>query len=493
MNTTVMNNKILIIDDDIDICLMLQRLLTDANMEVTISGLGIKSMELIKKTLPDVVLCDYRLPDTNGSILLALIKTEYPSLPVIFISACSEIRIAVDLMRQGAFDYLAKPLHTGEIMAAIRKAIDCSGIQLQPIRDTPGEEKNKQPPVTKIKTSTAGYIFGNSPLFKEIIKQIGLVAPTNYSVIISGESGSGKEAIANEIHQRSNRKHMPFIAIDCGALTNELAASELFGNEKGSFTGAANQKTGSLELANGGTVFLDEIGNLAADTQAALLRIVQERKLRRVGGIKDIELDIRIIVAGNDRLEVAAKEGRFREDLFHRFNEFSIQVPPLRKRQNDIMLFANFFLQQCNDELEKDVKGFASPVEVIFKGYRWPGNLRELKNTVKRATLLAEGEYIEAGTLPAGLLHNKTDDYKAETPGMFNSATKPIPPDTKGTSTTLISDLKNVSIGAEFELIVAALKKSNYNKSKAARLLNVDRKTLYNKMKQYHEYHPRQV
>ena len=235
-----------------------------------------------------------------------------------------------------------------------------------------------------------------------------LVAPTNYSVIISGESGSGKEAIAQEIHSRSKRSHAPFIAIDCGALSRELAASELFGHEKGSFTGAQNQKIGSLELGNGGTVFLDEIANLSYDVQVSLLRVVQERKLRRVGGNKDIDLDIRIIVASNEQLWDAAKIGRFREDLYYRFNEFSINVPPLRERRDDILTFAHFFLDKSNSELEKDVKGFTPEVEQIFKYYKWPGNLRELKNVVKRSALLADGDIIDVKALPFELVnHNR--------------------------------------------------------------------------------------
>jgi two-component system response regulator HydG len=233
-----------------------------------------------------------------------------------------------------------------------------------------------------------------------------LVSPTNYSVIIYGESGSGKEVIAQEIHSRSKRKNAPFIAIDCGALSKELAGSELFGHEKGSFTGALNQKVGSLEIANGGTVFLDEIANLPYDVQVSLLRVVQERRMRRIGGNKDIELDIRIIVASNEKLWEATKKGKFREDLYHRFNEFSINVPPLRERRNDIMTFAHFFLEHTNTELDKHVEGFQPEVEHIFKTYLWPGNLRELKNVVKRSALLADEAMIDVTALPFELVNH---------------------------------------------------------------------------------------
>jgi two-component system response regulator HydG len=265
------------------------------------------------------------------------------------------------------------------------------------------------------------YIFGDTATFKQLLQQIDLVGPTNYTVIIYGESGSGKEAIAQEIHKRSKRKNRPFVAIDCGALSKELAGSELFGHEKGSFTGALNQKTGSFEIANGGTIFLDEVANLGYDIQVSLLRVVQERKMRRVGGTKDIELDVRIIVASNEKLWDSAKKGKFREDLFHRFNEFSIDVPPLRNRPEDIMLFANHFLQVTNAELGKRLKRFSPEVEAIFRSYVWYGNLRELKNVIKRATLLSDGDQIEATSLPFEISHyNKLQFDKAPEPAAVN-------------------------------------------------------------------------
>lgn len=331
--------------------------------------------------------------------------------------------------------------------------------------------------------------------FRQILQQIELVGPTNYSVIIYGESGSGKEAIAQEIHKRSKRSHKPFVAIDCGALSKELAGSELFGHEKGAFTGALNQKTGSFELANGGTIFLDEIANLSYDIQVSLLRVVQERRMRRVGGTKDIDLDVRIIIASNEPLWEASKRGKFREDLFHRFNEFSMTIPPLRDRKGDIMTFARHFLNLTNEELNKKVKGFSPEVEEIFQKYVWYGNLRELKNVVKRATLLTDGDYIEDRSLPFEIVNfNKLSfDTLSEpaatvpvnpAPVSNNNQSAPSPGRTVLDETTL----KAASIDAEYEMIIEALKQANFNKSKAAKLLNIDRKTLYNKMKQYQEF-----
>ncbi|MES2881307.1 MAG: sigma-54 dependent transcriptional regulator, partial [Bacteroidota bacterium] len=276
---------------------------------------------------------------------------------------------------------------------------------------TPAAPQKTERPVTAtgerqpVITVSGDYIFGDTPVFRQILQQIDLVGPTNYTVIINGESGSGKEAVAQEIHKRSKRKSKPFVAIDCGALSKELAGSELFGHEKGSFTGALNQKMGSLEMANGGTIFLDEVANLSYDIQVSLLRVVQERKMRRVGGLKDIELDVRIIIASNEKLWDAVRKGKFREDLYHRFNEFGIDIPPLRQRPDDIMLFSNHFLQQTNAELGKNVKRFSPEVENIFRTYVWYGNLRELRNVIKRATLLNDGEEIEANSLPFEIAH----------------------------------------------------------------------------------------
>ena len=334
------------------------------------------------------------------------------------------------------------------------------------------------------------YIFGDSIAFKQIVQQIELVGPTNYSVIIYGESGSGKEAIAQEIHKRSKRSKQPFIAIDCGALSKELAGSELFGHEKGAFTGALNQKVGSFELANGGTIFLDEIANLSYDIQVSLLRVVQERRMRRVGGTRDIDLDVRIIIASNEPLWEASKKGKFREDLFHRFNEFSMTIPPLRDRKEDIMVFARHFLQLTNEELNKKIKGFSQEVEDIFKSYVWYGNLRELKNVVKRATLLTDGEYIEDRSLPFEITNFSKLSF--DTSGE-PAASVVIPTSLGHTSSpgrTVLDEttLKAASIDAEYEMIIEALKQANFNKSKAAKLLNIDRKTLYNKMKQYQEF-----
>ncbi len=505
-------SKVLIIDDDLDMCRLLERFLIRNNFDVRFAHTGKKGLEEFKSFSPDVVLCDFRLEDTDGKDLLIEIKTISPSVPVIIITGYSDIKIAVEVIKHGAYDYVTKPLFPQEILITINKALNDS---TSPSRFIMEEGSGEIKPVTakqapaKITSKSGKYIFGDSKEFKHMLKQMDLVSPTNYSVIIYGESGSGKEVIAQEIHSRSKRKNAPFIAIDCGALSKELAASELVGHEKGSFTGALNQKVGSLELANGGTVFLDEIANLPYDVQVSLLRVVQERKMRRIGGNKDIDLDIRIIVASNEKLWEATKKGKFREDLYHRFNEFSINVPPLRERKNDIMTFALFFLEQTNRELDKHVEGFQPEVEQIFKTYLWPGNLRELKNVVKRSALLSDGPMVGVTALPFELVNHSKLIFdtlvETETESEIKTEEKK---DSSGKKETYHSDIieetgyvsktrpvevnehsyKVASIDAEYEMIVQALKKANYNKSKAAKLLNVDRKTLYNKMKQYNEF-----
>jgi two-component system, NtrC family, response regulator HydG len=496
--------KILVIDDDRDMCLLLKRFLSKHGFEIEDANTAKKALELLETTEYDLVLCDFRLDNMDGKTMLVKIKEKYPHMPVIIITGYSDIKIAVEVMKLGAFDYITKPLFPDEIILTIRKALDKSEVKNIPVAtSTPATTNNNNVDDKKEKKNGSGnitisgqYIFGDSMAFRQILQQIELVGPTNYSVIIYGESGSGKEAIAQEIHKRSKRSHKPFVAIDCGALSKELAGSELFGHEKGAFTGALNQKIGSFEIANGGTIFLDEIANLSYDIQVSLLRVVQERRMRRVGGTKDIDLDVRIIIASNEPLWEASKRGKFREDLFHRFNEFSMTIPPLRERKNDIMIFARHFLNLTNEELNKKVKGFSPEVEEIFQKYVWYGNLRELKNVVKRATLLTDGDYIEDRSLPFEIVNFNKLSFDGGTDPVTPAApvsAAPPPVNTHAAPAhgrTVLDEttLKAASIDAEYEMIIEALKQANFNKSKAAKLLNIDRKTLYNKMKQYQEF-----
>jgi two-component system response regulator HydG len=472
-------HNILVVDDDNDMCLLLSRFLSRNGYLVATSNSGAQAIEWMKKNTPVLVLCDFRLDDMTGTALLGKIKEMHPQALVIIITGYSDVKDAVEVMKLGAYDYVTKPLFPDEILLTIKKALSDEKPERAAGKPAPSPAGNTQQAVKAKQNGNGQYVTGNSAEFAVIMKQIDLVAPTNFSVIIYGESGSGKEAIAQQIHQKSKRANKPFVAIDCGALSKELAGSELFGHEKGAFTGALNQKIGSLEVANEGTVFLDEIGNLSYDIQVSLLRVVQERKIRRVGGIKDIDIDVRIVVASNERLWDAARAGKFREDLYHRFNEFSIEVPALRDRVEDIMLFAHHFLNVTNIELGKDVKGFSKEVIGIFNNYVWHGNLRELKNVVKRATLLTDGDFVEAKSLPFEISNYNKLQFEAPLPQLSRDT---LPAGQFG------NKLKSANLDAEYEVILNALKQVNFNKSKAAKLLNVDRKTLYNKMRQFKEF-----
>ena len=475
--------RILIVDDDDDIRLLLVRFLGRHGYEATSAECGSAAIEWMKTNTPDLVLCDFRLDDMTGTQLLSGIKEQHPGCAVIIITGYSDVKDAVEVMKLGAYDYVTKPLYPDEILLTIKQALiaasETAGMATEVVDEK--VEMRQSATTARAKDVEAGFLVGNSPKYTTVIEQVHLVAPTNFSVIIYGESGSGKEVIAKQIHLNSTRADKPFIAIDCGALSKELSGSELFGHERGAFTGAVGQKIGSLELANGGTVFLDEIGNLPYDIQVSLLRVVQERKIKRVGGTKDIEIDVRIIIASNERLWGLAKAGKFREDLYHRFNEFSIEVPALRERKEDIVQFSRYFLQRTNAELGKNVEGFAADVEEALENYPWYGNLRELKNVVKRATLLTSGAVVELRSLPFEITNFQSLRFDT---GDDTAATEPAK-DVSLQQVPFYNRLKVANLDAEYEVILEALKKSGYNKSKAAKLLDIDRKTLYNKMKQY--------
>ena len=470
--------KILIIDDEVNVALLLSKFLTRNGFDVQTASNGTAGMECLKNGEYSLVLCDFRLEDTDGREMLKNIKMHYPKTGVIIITGYSDIKMAVELIKMGAYDYITKPLYPDEILNTINKAIETQYALLQDMQDSEPITSRKRE--SKKNTQNGEFVFGTSRASKEILRQIDLVAPTNYSVIIIGDSGTGKEAVAKSIHLSSPRHNQPFVAMDCGSLTKELAASEFFGHEKGSFTGALYTKIGHFEMANGGTLFLDEVGNLSYDIQAALLRTVQERKVKRIGSTKEIDLDVRLIVATNENLQESIQKGRFREDLYHRFNEFSIYMPPLRDRGNDIMLLADHFLVIANQELSRNVTTFSPEVVECFMNYRWPGNIRELKNIVRRATLLTEGNEIMMKALPLEISNRMMSfDFN------LNGNSPPSVPlmETPEAKEQPRHDLKNAALEAEYETILRVLKEVNFNKTKAAEILKIDRKTLYNKMK----------
>jgi two-component system, NtrC family, response regulator HydG len=455
---------ILVVDDDQDICNLLSRYLTKNGYTVAITGRGSTAKELLVNQCFDLVLCDHRLPDTDGLQMVQHIRASSPRTQIIIITGYSDVRLAVELMRRGAFDYIAKPLYPEELLMRVQDAL-ASDAHAGTTTSTSGPKA----PLKQAKSKE--YLDGSGPSSVNIAKHIALVAPTDMSVLITGETGTGKEFVAKRIHQQSKRGHGPFVAVDCGALPKELAGSELFGHTKGAFTGAVTDKPGSFEQAHGGTLFLDEIGNLTYENQVKMLRVLQERTIKRIGGTKDIVVDVRILIATNEDLRKAVAEGRFREDLLHRIQEFTIHLLPLRERREDIERFAQHFMELANARLDREVTGFAPAALERLIGHSWGGNLRELGNVVKRAVLLSTGPLITGECLPAILLSDRTE------PGAAPNGTVLLPYAEAG--------LRGVAHQAERDAILAALERNGYNKSRTAELLNIDRKTLYNKLRSF--------
>lgn len=447
--------KILIVDDDVAFCKMLETFLVKKKYQVDTAFSAESALKYIDNEFFDVILCDVRLPEKDGTQVLKAAKSKITKVQVILMTGYAEVNLAVDAMKMGAFDYISKPINPEKLLHTIEKAL---GVNAESVSEKEAKPTSpiKTPPQHFKTLGSPEFISGISEASKKLSHYISLVAPTNMSVLIVGDSGTGKEYVAKRIHDLSKREQAPFVAVDCGAIPKELASSEFFGHIKGSFTGAINNKTGHFEAANGGTLFLDEIGNLDYELQVQLLRALQERKVKPVGSNTEIKVDIRVIVATNENLEEAVTEGKFREDLFHRLNEFSITTPSLKDRPEDLLIFATHFLEKANEELNKNVIDFSDEVVDIFQNYSWPGNLRELQNYIKRSVLFAEGEIITKKNLPEKLIYS--ENVKGE--GLF----------------------KNQN---EKRMILETLKATGGNKSEAARRLRIDRKTLYNKLKAY--------
>lgn len=456
---------ILVLDDDQDICNLLSRFLTKNGYQVKTAGRGVTAKEIMENQRFDLILCDHRLPDTDGLKMMQHIRSVSPSTQVIIITGYSEVRLAVELMRKGAFDYIAKPLYPDELLMRVQDALAANNAPAQ------STTKSTQKSNSSKSERSITYVEGTGPTSKNIAKHIALVAPTDMSVLITGDTGTGKEYVAKRIHEISKRSSGPFVAVDCGALPKELAGSELFGHTKGAFTGAVGDKEGSFEQANGGTLFLDEVGNLTYENQIKLLRVLQERKIKRIGGTKDIEVDVRVIAATNEDLRKNLTEGKFREDLLHRINEFSIHLLPLRERKEDIQLFAQHFVELANERLGRNVKGFDPVALKHVMEHDWTGNLRELGNVVRRAVLLSTVDLITAECLPATVLSGP----------MVHSATGR----TVNHAAPMDDGLRGVAQQAERDAILAALERNGFNKSKTAEQLNIDRKTLYNKLRSF--------
>lgn len=445
-----MTQSILIVEDDLTFATMLKTWLGKKRYEVETASTNARARKLLTTRDFSLILSDLRLPDQDGIHLLSWLRDLQKATPVIIMTSYAEIQGAVLAMKEGAADYVSKPVQPDELLKKIKEAIS----QESKVVATPKESKEN--------FATQNFLEGESEAARQLYNYVNLVAPTQMSVLINGASGTGKEYVAHRIHQLSKRADKPFIAIDCGSIPKDLAASEFFGHVKGSFTGALTDKVGAFEEANGGTLFLDEIGNLSYEVQVQLLRALQERRIRRIGSTKEIEVDIRLVSATNENLKESISKGNFREDLYHRINEFTLRMPALKDRQEDILLFANFFLDQANRELDRHLIGFDAAASEAMQNYSWPGNLRQLKNIVKRATLLAQGDFISIRELGDEILEHATPDAQQ----MQHSF--------------VLHDEET-----EKQRILNALQQTGNNKTKAAQLLGVDRKTLYNKLKLY--------
>ena len=444
---------ILIVEDDLTFATMMQTWLRKKGFDVDrVSSVSAAARQLTDTPNFDLILSDLRLPDHDGLFLLEWMRKHNLRIPFIVMTSYAEVQNAVLAMKTGASDYIAKPVQPDILLQKIRDALSTPEPAPTPQPATPAPEAKAQEPTPDVPR----YIEGKSEASRQLYEYVGLVAPTPMSVLILGASGTGKEYVARRIHELSPRRDKPFFALDCGAIPKEVAASEFFGYVKGTFTGATTDKTGAFVEANGGTLFLDEVGNLSYDVQVQLLRALQERKVRPLGGAHEIDVDIRLVCATNGDLASLVADGQFREDLYHRINEFTIYMPELKDRGADIFRFADLFIKHANADLGRDVIGIDDKASERIASYAWPGNLRELNNVMRRATLLAKGKHIGLSDLERSMAPS--------------TPTEPL---------ALHDEL------TEQQRIEAALRATGGNKSKAAQLLAVDRKTLYNKMKRY--------
>ncbi|MCL2027965.1 MAG: sigma-54 dependent transcriptional regulator [Bacteroidales bacterium] len=441
-----MMKKILIVEDDISFGLMLETWFNKNGYNAQVASSLNRAKKFLNETSVDLLLTDLRLPDGSGIELLQWKNEKNLNFPCILMTSYAEIQIAVEAIKLGAFDFLEKPVNPTILKQKISNALSA---QLSYSSKKTGGKKSESVSIPFLNKS-------KNPVMKRIYERIELVAPTDISVMILGESGVGKEHVARLIHESSRRKDAPFVAVDSGVISKELVGSELFGHVKGSFTSAIADKTGVLEHAQNGTVFFDEVGNLPHDVQVQLLRVIQERKIRPIGSNNEIEVNVRIICATNENIEKSITEGRFREDLYHRLNEFSITVPPLRERREDIADFANHFLQTANNELEKTVEGFSPEAMSVLDQYSFPGNLREMRNIIRQACLFCSKKHIQKDEIQL----SEKNAFAQKSVALFDSED-------------------------EKQKIMAAIERSAGNKTLAAKILNIDRKTLYNKIHQY--------
>ena len=455
-------SKILIVDDEEGVCEMLRDVLEDAGFEITLAYNAKDALKLLETDLLDTVLLDIRLPDADGIQVMDELKKMGIHVPVILMTAFGTTEIAIQAMKQGAHDYLNKPLNLDELVLAVQKSIKMQ--QLVSEVATLREELDQE-------TDSVDSFIGQSRHMQDVFKIIGKVVDSDITVLIQGESGTGKEVVARTIHSNSRRSNRPFIKINCATIPEALMESELFGHERGSFTGAINQKAGKFEVAHNGIVFLDEIGELTLPTQAKLLRVLQEKEFERVGGTKSIEVDVRILAATNRNLEGMVEEGKFREDLYYRLNVVNVKLPPLRERKDDITLLINYFIKKFARKYNKNINGISNEAMSFAEKYAWPGNVREIKNVCEQAVVMARNSVILLDDMPLAGKNNGVLELK-------NSAKFSLEVNDK-------RPLRDIIAEVEKQVIMKSLNDNNWNRQETANALGLNRRSLYAKMKEY--------
>ncbi|MGQ9497362.1 MAG: sigma-54-dependent transcriptional regulator [Desulfotomaculales bacterium] len=446
--------RILVVDDEESVCQMLRDVLEAEGYAVSTALQPLEAFKCLEQEEINAALVDIRMPDMDGLELFARIRDAGYRLPVILITAYGTTDTAIQAMKLGAFDYVLKPFNIEELLLTVKKAVEVDQMarQVKALRrELAGEAPEEE-------------LIGRSPAMLEVSKEIGRFADTDNTVLITGETGTGKELVAGALHRNSRRREGPFVRINCAAIPENLLESELFGHEKGAFTGATGRKLGKFELAEGGTIFLDEISEMSPAMQSKLLRVLQEKEFDRIGGTRTIRVDVRIIAATNRELAQMVRDGAFREDLYYRLNMVTIRVPPLRERKEDIPLLAEYFVRKAAAREEKPVQGIAPEALDLLVTYDWPGNVRELRNVCERAVILARGPVILPEDLPPSL----QPEFRPDTGFAPRGAT-----------------LREILDDVERSVILRTLREHNYNRSKTAQALGINRRTLYNKLKEY--------
>lgn len=449
-----MKAKIVVADDEPRIRKMICRLLMDEGYEVMPVENGREAVEALLSFQPDVILLDQQMPVMTGVEALEEIKQIAPNQVVLFVTAFGSISLAVDAVKKGAYDFIEKPFDNDKLLLTVGRAIEHSRMkgEISNLKKSLGEKKSA--------------VIGDNTGLKQVMTQVRRVAETNATVLIHGESGTGKELIARAVHDNSLRSQGPFVAINCGAIPLTLMESELFGHERGAFTDAKEAKAGTFERADGGTLFLDEVGELPLDAQVKLLRVLEERRITRIGGKKAIPVDVRIVAATNRNLDDEVKNGHFRLDLLYRLNVFTLILPPLRERKEDIPLLTNFFIRKYNRTLSLDVQSVSPEAISLLTSYDWPGNVRDLENAIQSSMILCTGGVIRPDHLPDRIKGYELAEAQTVSGSSGNS-------------------IREINAQMEKELIIEALKKHNFNRTLTAEALNISRKTLFNKMKRY--------